>query len=180
VSYQITPEDVLLPNTGIDQEITRYAAWKIDRNQDRFFEKIRTIHRRVLELLGTEAADESVLSAQDVLALEREAYIFFALIGGNTAKSVLVSALKEYGFPESEIYQLGNAQEHLADLLQMLKVVVRGIRRQGNNNDVGLLNEVRSRLGVFAELTRSMHEADVINQIRDQIHQTVQDIQITD
>jgi hypothetical protein len=180
VSYQITPEDVLAVQIGLDKKLTRYAAWKIDRNQDKFFEKIRTIHRRVLELLGAEAADESILSAQDFLALEREAYIFFALIGGNTAKSVLVSALKEYGFPESEIYQLHNAQEHLADLLQMLKVVVRGIRRQGNNDDVGLLKEVRSRLGVFAELTRSMHEADVINQIRDQIHQTVQDIQIKD
>lgn len=180
VSYQITPEDVLAVQIGLDKKLTRYAAWKIDRNQDKFFEKIRTIHRRVLELLGTEAADESVLNAQDVLALEREAYIFFALIGGNTAKSVLVSALKEYGFPESEIYQLCNAQEHLADLLQMLKVVVRGIRRQGNVNDVGLLNEVKSRLSVFAELTRSMHEADIVNQIRDQIYQTVQDIQIKD
>ena len=38
VSYQITPEDVLLVKEGIDQKITNYAAWKIDQNQEKFFE----------------------------------------------------------------------------------------------------------------------------------------------
>jgi hypothetical protein len=32
VSYNITPEDVLLSNAGIDQKITRYAAWKSFHN----------------------------------------------------------------------------------------------------------------------------------------------------
>lgn len=180
VSYQITPEDVLAVKIGVDQKLTRYAAWKIDRNQEKYFEKIRTIHRRVLALMDASDPVDGVLSVQDVLALEREAYIFFALVGGNTAKSILVSALKEYGFPESEIYQLRNASEYPADLLQLLKVVVRGIRRQGTHADLGLLHEVKSRLGVFAELTRSMHASDIINQIRDHLHQAIQEIQIKD
>jgi len=180
VSYQITPEDVLGVQIGLDEKLTRYAAWKIDRSQETFFQKIRSIHRRVLALLDSEEEAGAMLGAEDVLALEREVYIFFALIGGNTGKSVLISALKEYGFPESEIYQLRNAQDYMADLLHMLKVVVRGLRRQGKSQDLALLNEVKSRLAVFAELTRSMAKADVLNQIRDHIHQAVQEIQIKD
>jgi len=180
VSYQITPEDVLAVQIGLDQKLIRYATWKIDRNQEKYFEKIRTIHRRVLELLGSESEDGEVLSAEDALMLEREAYIFFALVGGNTAKSILVSALKEYGFPESEIYRLHNSQKYLVDLLQMLKVIIRGIRRQGKSEDLGILKEIKSRLAVFVELTRSPHESDIINHIRDHIHQAVQEIQIKD
>jgi hypothetical protein len=167
VSYQITPEDVLLPNTGIDQEITRYAAWKIDKNQDKFFKKIRTIHHRLLEALDADEEQEHLLGIQDLLALEREAYIFLALVGGNTGRSVLLSALKEYGSPESELYRLGESQQHMADLLQLLKVVIRGVGRIGDCNAVAFMDQIIDRLEVFSQLTHSLHEKDLINQLRE-------------
>lgn len=167
VSYQITPEDVLLTDEGIDRKITSYAAWKIDNNQDKFFEKIRTIHHRLLEALDAEEEQKHLIGVQDLLALEREAYIFLALVGGTTSKSVLLSALKEYGHPDSDLYQLSQSPKHMADLLQLLKIVIRGVGRVGDSTEAVLIDHITGRLEVFSQLTTALHEKDLINQIKE-------------
>jgi hypothetical protein len=167
VSYQITPEDVLLTDVGIDRKITSYAAWKIDNNQDKFFKKIRTIHRRLLETLDAEEEQKHLIGVQNLLALEREAYIFLALVGGTTSKSVLLSALKEYGHPDSDLYQLSQSSKHMPDLLQLLKIVIRGVGRVGDSTEVVLIDHITGRLEVFSQLTTALHEKDLINQIKE-------------
>ena len=167
VSYQITPEDVLLVDAGIDRKITRYAAWKIDNNQDKFFEKIRTIHRRLLETLAAEGEQDHLIGVQDLLELEREAYIFLALVGGTTSKSVLLSALKEYGYPDSDLYRLHKSPKHMADLLQLLKILIRSVGRAGDGTEAALIDQITGRLEVFSQLTNALHEKDLINQIRE-------------
>ena len=167
VSYQITPEDVLLADTEVDPKVASYAAWKIDKNQDKFFEKIRKIHRRLLEALDAEDEQNHLIDVQDLLALEREAYIFLALVGGTTSKSVLMSALKEYGQPESILYQLSKSPQHMADLIQILKVVIRGMGRVGDSNDAALIDHIKGRLEVFSQMTNSLHEKELINQIKE-------------
>jgi len=162
VSYQITPEDVLLTDAGIDRKITSYAAWKIDNNQDKFFEKIRTIHHRLLEALDAEEEQKHLIGVQDLMALEREAYIFLALVGGTTSKSVLLSALKEYGHPDSDLYQLSQSPKHMADLLQLLKVVIRSVGRVGDSTEAVLIDHLTGRLEVFSQLTNALHEKDLI------------------
>ena len=167
ISYQITPEDVLLTDAGLDRKITSYAAWKIDNNQDKFFEKIRTIHHRLLEALDAEEEQKHLIGIQDLLALEREAYIFLALVGGTTSKSVLLSALKEYGHPDSDLYQLSQSPKHMADLLQLLKVVIRSVGRVGDSTEAVLIDHLTGRLEVFSQLTNALHEKDLINQIKE-------------
>ncbi len=167
VSYQITPEDVLLTDAGIDRKITSYAAWKIDNNQDKFFKKIRTIHHRLLEALDAEEEQKHLIGVQDLMALEREAYIFLALVGGTTSKSVLLSALKDYGHPDSDLYQLNQSPKHMADLLQLLKIVIRGVGRVGNSTEAVLIDHITGRLEVFSQLTTALHEKDLINQIKE-------------
>jgi hypothetical protein len=167
VSYQITPEDVLLIDAGLDRKIARYAAWKIDINQDKFFEKIRTIHRRLLETLDADEEQNHLIGVQDLLALEREAYIFLALVGGTTSRSVLLSALKEYGHPDSDLYQLSNSPQHMADLLQLLKVAIRCVGRVADSNEAVFIDHIIGRLEVFSQLTNSLHEKDLINQIKE-------------
>ncbi len=167
VSYQITPEDVLLTDAGIDRKIISYAAWKIDNNQDKFFEKIRTIHHRLLEILDAEEEQKHLIGVQDLMALEREAYIFLALVGGTTSRSVLLSALKEYGHPDSDLYQLSKSPKHMADLLQLLKVVIRSVGRVGDSNAAVFIDHIIGRLEVFSQLTQSLHETDLINQLKE-------------
>jgi len=167
VSYQITPEDVLLTDAGIDRKIARYSAWKIDNNQDKFFEKIRTIHRRLLEALDVKEDQDHLIGVPDLLALEREAYIFLALVGGTTSRSVLLSALKEYGHPDSDLYQLSKSPQHMADLLQVLKVVIRGVGCVGDSTEAALIDHITGRLEVFSQLTTALNEKDLINQIKE-------------
>jgi hypothetical protein len=173
VSYQITPEDVLMAEKGLKRQITNYAAWKMDRSQEKFFDKIRTIHHRLLQNLDGEDEDTRLLGIRELLVLEREAYIFFALVGGNTGRSVLMSALKEYGNPDSEIYQLISSQMYLADLLQLLKIIVRGIGRYIESNESDILAYVKTRLNVFSQMATSIHEKDIIQQIQLHIEGTV-------
>ena len=80
---------------------------------------------------------------------------------------MLLSALKEYGHPESDLYQLTNSQRHMADLLQLLKVVIRGISRVGDGNEVTFIEDIIGRLEVFSQLTNNLHEKDLINQIKE-------------
>jgi hypothetical protein len=75
VSYQITPEDILNDKTIVDQQVINYAAWKTDRGQELYFTKMKTIHRRLMELLDCED-DSAPMTAKDLCSLEREAYIF--------------------------------------------------------------------------------------------------------
>ena len=167
VSYNITPEDVLLSMAEVDPKIARYAAWKIDKNHDKFFGKIGTIHHRLLEALDSDQNQKGLVDIQELLALERESYIFMALVGGNTSRSILLSALKEYGHPESDLYQLSKSQHHMADILQLLKVVIRGVGLVGDSNESAFIEGIKNRLEVFAQLTHSLHESDLINQLKE-------------
>jgi hypothetical protein len=163
---------------GLDDRLTNYAAWKIDRKQDAFFEKIRTIHRRLLEALDDDDDEtkQQLMGAQDLLALEREIYIFFALVGGNTGRSLMLSALKEYGHPQSDIYQLKGSPAHMADLLQLLKIVVRGIGRTGDNDQSVVLDQVKGQLQVFLQMIKSLHGEDLIHQIQEHLDESIRQI----
>ena len=52
-----------------------------------------------------------------LIALEREVHIFLALVGGNTAASILHSALKVFGNPESRFYTMEEGRQNLYGLL---------------------------------------------------------------
>ena len=173
VSYQITPEDVLKDLSGLDQPVANYAAWKVDREQEPFYQKMRTIHRRLIDLLDSDDRDGQKMSAKDLFALEREAYLFFSQCGGSTGWSVLMSALKEYGHPGSDIYNLKASKRHFADLLQLLKIVIRGIGVVGGGDERVLIESVVNRLGQFSELAGTMHEEDLIIQIREVAEEAV-------
>ncbi len=173
VSYNITPADVLLTVAELDPQITRYAAWKIDRNRDKFFAKIGTIHRRLLGALNSEEDQKGLMDARELLALEREGYIFLAQVGGNTSRSILLSALKEYGQPESDLYQLTKSQGHMTDILQLLKVVIRGVGLVGGSSEIALVAGIKGRLDNFSQLTGSLHESDLINQLQESVDSAV-------
>ncbi len=120
-----------------------------------------------MEALDADEEQNHLIDVQDLMALEREAYIFLALVGGTTSRSVLLSALKEYGHPDSDLYQLSKSQQHMADLLQLLKVVIRSVGRVGDSTESALMDHIISRLEVFSQLTKSLHEKDLINQLKE-------------
>ena len=104
MDIEITPEEVLMVNKGLDAGVVRYLAWKIDGEQKRFADKIATIRKKLIQSFEQAGTDAKVLPIRFLLALEREAHIFLAIIGGKTATAVIREALKVYGNPASRIF----------------------------------------------------------------------------
>jgi len=88
-----------------------------------------------------------------LLALEREAHIFLALVGGKTAAMVIQEALNVYGNPASQIFLLKERQQYMTGLLQHLGILIRGIGRVGQPSDFALLDEIQKRQQGFLNLS---------------------------
>ena len=162
MDIEITPEEVLLVKEGLDTSAVNYAKWKVDGEQERFFEKIVTIRKKLLQTLDPASSVDQLLPIRFLLALEREAHIFLALVGGNTACTVIQGALNVYGNPASQVYLLKESLSQMPALLQHLAVLIRGFGRVGNIEDLTLLDEIKSREQEFIDLTEdARHDAQI-------------------
>jgi hypothetical protein len=93
------------------------------------------------------------MSPHFLIALEREVHIFLALVGGNTAASILHSALSVFGNPGSQFYMAEEGRQNLYGLLTHLSVLVRGIGRIGSEIDLVLLDQVKHRENEFLKMS---------------------------
>jgi hypothetical protein len=176
VNMEITPEDVLEVKVGLELGVAKYAAWKIDKDQRDFFEKIQTIHKQLIKGMGTDSGEGTKLPLSFLFSLEREAYILLSLVGGTTARSILLSALREYGDPESIIYKGSETEKNFGLLLQNLRIVIRGLGRIGEPEDISALEEIKGKLETLATVAVSERYkvaarrlAEWIESARDQI-----------
>jgi len=152
MDIEITPEEVLMVNKGLDPRVTRYLAWKIDGEQKRFVDKIVTIRKKLIQSFEQAGTDFKVLPIRFLLALEREAHILLALVGGKTATAVIQGALNVYGNPASQIFLLKESPNFMTGLLQHLGILIRGIGRVGYEADFALLDDIRKRQQGFTNL----------------------------
>jgi hypothetical protein len=169
---ELTPEEVLLVKNGLDSNITRYAAWRIDVDKGRFHDKLKTIHSQLLDAMKLEEQTAEI-PPHFLLSLEREAMIFLSLISGQTARDAIVDLLGVYGNPHDELYHLPRSSKMLNLLFQQLKLVVRAMGRVANIEDVNLLAQVRQMEDRFVRIGdgsltnqsqsvhRIMHQADI-------------------
>jgi hypothetical protein len=160
VDIEITPEEVLLVKEGLDGSVVNYAKWKVDGEQEPFFEKIVTIRKKLLQTLDPASSVDQLLPIRFLLALEREVHIFLSLIGGNTAYTVIQGALNVYGNPASQVYLLEESLSQMPAIVQHLSVLIRGFGRLANIEDLALLDEIKSRQQEFIGLAEdSRHDA---------------------
>ncbi|MDF1594437.1 MAG: hypothetical protein P1P89_23225 [Desulfobacterales bacterium] len=61
VNMEITPEDVLQVQEGLESGVAKYAAWKIDKDQGEIFEKIQTIHKQLVKGMGSDEKEGATL-----------------------------------------------------------------------------------------------------------------------
>ena len=101
--YEITPEDIVLNQHNIDKMVAQYAAWRVDRDREKFFAKATTIHNMLAQALELGKTREKQIPVSVLLNLERELYIFLSLVVCDTGKAILRSAVREYGDPQSDI-----------------------------------------------------------------------------
>jgi hypothetical protein len=162
MDIEITPEEVLLVQVGLNQSVVQYTAWKINAELKKVVEKMTTIRKRLLASLEMEGSDDQVMPVRFLMALEREAHIFMSLVGGDTAAAILRSALNVYGNPSSQVYMLTESEQYFSVLLQHLAVLIRGLIRVGQPADIELLKRVKSRQDTFMELSEApRHSAQV-------------------
>jgi hypothetical protein len=170
---EITPEDILFNQRGLDQEVSRYAAWRMDREQENYFTKIRTIHQALCEALEFGLTRRHRLSAKNLLSLEREVYIFLSMVETTVGRSVLRSAVNEYGSPESDLYFLKESSRFMSQLLQNLRIAIRGLANIGSMESIPTLEAVKTREEVFQRLKKDKTHRDQTRKISEWVDEAV-------
>ncbi len=153
VDLDRTPEDVLKIRRPLNQNVRRYAIWRLEVDQGRYLSKLRTIANSVDKVLKA-AADINPEASKlaFLLALEREAFIFCALVKGHASRVVLREALARYGDPKAPLYQLEAARQQLPYLISHLQIVVRALGRAGNHEDIERLKSLEHHAKLLSGL----------------------------
>jgi hypothetical protein len=159
MDIEITPEEVLRVQVGLDKNVTRYAEWKVNGEQKKFIEKVITIRKKLLTSFELDGSDESVFPIRFLMALEREVHMFLALVGGKTAAAVIRGALSVYGNPAAKVYQLAPDRQFISSLLQHLSVLIRCLARIGQHEDIAMLDEIVGRQQLFTDLSEEPRHA---------------------
>ncbi len=173
---EITPEDILLNPNASNSGIVGYASWRIDKDQDKIFEKTKTIHSNLREALEPKKKGPLEISARHLLALERELYIFLSLTECVTGKILLRSAVTEYGNPKAEIYSSMKTPIHLSAILQNLRVIIRGIGCIGGIDDIHGLHEVKKNKNKFMDIVIARQHKNHVKMIGEWIDEAVDSI----
>jgi hypothetical protein len=174
--FEITPEDIISDKGSLDENVVRYASWRIDKEQERFFRKVRTIHNHLFESLTLGQTRRHKFSPDDMLGIERECFIFLALIGGPTAQSVIRSALKDYGSPDSSLYLSRHSDDHLLYIIQNLRLVIRSLGVIGNGDDLRILGAVKQNKAAFVEngsIKKYLPQANILQDWLDEAHTNI-------
>ncbi|PIE66687.1 MAG: hypothetical protein CSA23_07905 [Deltaproteobacteria bacterium] len=169
----ITPEEILFNQHGLQKKVAQYAAWRLDREQEASFDKIRAIHRALCEALEFGVTKKNRISAKELLGLEREVFIFLSLIKTVVGRSVLRSAVNEYGSPESDLYFLKQSERHMPHLLQNLRIAIRGLANIGSMEAIPLLEAVKNREEIFQRLKKTKAHRDQSRLISDWVNEAV-------
>jgi hypothetical protein len=165
LDIEMTPEEVLLVREGVDRKITSAVSKVLDASQDRFMRKMRTIRNYLRIVLGGVRADTSPMPLRYLITLEREVYIFLALLEGRTAHRLLRSAANTYGDPSADIYRLKDSRKNLITLMQHLKVILRALGRIGTETDLTLLDRINNSDQGFMRLATGNQEEDKVRQV---------------
>ena len=139
---EITPEEVLMVREGLDPDRVAVAIEQVSMHQDKFYQKIRLVHEGFQQALNPRAVAEKTLPIRYLVTLEREAYIFLSLIGGSAGHKIIRDAIEEYSNPHARIYMLDKSSENIPAIMQLFKVLIRGLHRFNDIADLPLLQSV--------------------------------------
>jgi hypothetical protein len=126
---------------------------------------MRTIRNYIRIVLGGVRSDTAPMPLRYLITLEREVYIFLALLEGNTAHRLLRSAANTYGDPSADIYRLKDSRKNLIVLMQHLKVILRALGRIGTETDLSLLDRINNSDQGFMRLALGSQEEDKVRQV---------------
>lgn len=154
VDIHHTPEEVLQTKGGLNPEVLNYALWRFEADRARVLYKTRAVRRALLQSVSTDPGEKHIpYEPVFLLALEREAIILMALVGGGTARMFLREALTLYGDFRSDIYHGKSSLLYMRQLISQLQVIIRGLGRVGQQGDLDELKALEQN----AEGLSSLH-----------------------
>jgi hypothetical protein len=177
IDIEITPEEVFLVKEGLNREAATAGLMLIDRDRDALFEKIRTIHRQVVMSLDPGYDSTNAMGLKYLLSLEREIHVFVALLGGDVARSILRSAINEYGNPDAELYRLAEDAATVEVFMQHLKVLVRGLGRSGEASDEWIVDQIIDRQEEFLLFSKENRYIGLVKRVMEWADRAKEDIQ---
>ena len=164
-----TPEEVLLTRAGISDEMAGAIADFIDREQDRFLRKMRTIHEELVACVGSEPDDVDKMSLRFLVSMEREIYILLSLSGGVTGRRIIRSAVREYGDPHSGPYENVKNQDELKSILLLLQLAVRSLVRFGEKEDAPLFERIKQSAEDFLKSKPTLMPKDTFKGVMEHV-----------
>jgi hypothetical protein len=178
VDVHRTPEDVLKVLRPLNQRVRHYAIWRLEVDQGRFLGKMRTIANNIQQVVvAVPGTGPWPFELAFLLALEREAIIFSALVQGYTARLVIREAFDRYGDPSAPIYQNELARRYLPQLIPHLQIVVRALGRAGNADDIERLANLKRMTERFIALDVHPAHGLRVKQMMKWVPQALQAIQ---
>jgi hypothetical protein len=174
---EITPEEVLLVDDNINEEAVKAATDTVTQEQDDFIRKVETIHTETKQWLWGFTSDDEDLSARYLLSLEREIYIFLAILNPPIATHVLRNAVQAYGNPRGQVYGLKKSREHLNVLVTLLRVVVRALERVGTPEDVQHLSQIKDAQSEFVRRKDDPHFRDMLTRLTEHCDKAIRAIE---
>jgi len=174
---EITPEEVLLVKDGLNASVAEYGMWVIEGERSRFLKKMHTIRDQVIVALDPALGGQGSIPLHYLLSLEREVYIFLALVQGETGYMVMREALDIYGNPGNPVFTLPASGQHLQTLLQHLKTLLRGFGRMADRSDLDVFGDIRSQEAEFSLLGDDLRYKQQVAQVMewvDRIKSTIQ------
>jgi hypothetical protein len=148
-----TPEDVLKMIRPQNRKVRGYASWRLEVDHGRYLNKMRTIAKNIHQVLtAAPGTGPWPFELTFLLALEREAIIFSALVQGYTARQVIREALDRYGDPAVAAYHGTSIRNYLPLLIPHLQIVVRALGMTGDQEDIERLTSLEHRAKILTEL----------------------------
>ncbi len=144
LDIEITPEEVLGVQEGVNQRVREYARWKINGEKKAFLKKAIALREHLQECLNSDQSDDQSHTIRSLLTIEREIYIFLSIVGGQTSYTILRDALLTYGDPKSTLYQQSASHAYAATLIQHLAIVIRCFGRLAKTKDIALFEDARA------------------------------------
>lgn len=153
IDVQRTPEDVLKMTRPQNQTVHRYAAWRLEVDHRRFLRKMQSIAKHIrLVVEAPPAANPLPFEMGFLLALEREALIFYALVQGHTARQFIRETFDRYNNLDGPFYKADSVRSYLPLLIPHLQIVVRALGLVGNHEDTERLTSLEHRAKMLSDL----------------------------
>jgi hypothetical protein len=178
LDLQRTPEHVLEQAIDEHSAAKRYVIWRLNTDNIRIVTKFKTIHMalaRALQATKDERAEPQ--ETQYLFALEREVLIFMSLAGSMAARGYLHHALLQYGDSSAEIYQNDYIEHYLSQLINHLRIVIRGFGCLGQMDDISVLKVLKSHVEPLSALANHPAQALAVQRAFQWVDSSIKNIQ---